>query len=423
MRGLPSPLSRGALILAAAVTGVLVVAGPASAALPSPAALPRPAENDVSAAHPAAIMAETSFSAISAPCLALPAVVRPTLPPGNAVGATPERLAVSRVPGPVADTEHVAVAVTSDGEVADVSVDQTLALSGSGDYVVYERGPARSVEPLAATPPPTLKLGRVTWAGYVPRAETLAARLGLDPVIESARLPLTIAVGGGRVTLTNATTLPGAVLETGPVAAEALAGPLDLLLAQARLRDPQPAVAGSGLPTGLPCDGGRPTGAVEVSTAAPLAVTGTLGPGTSGAEAASRIDGVLGATSATFTVTSFDPDLRVAPALDPRTLAPPAPYPTWAAWAASGPSAASRTAASQVLQVAAAASARIREIEPYLAADLSGTAQTDFRVTLTRPAPVAAVASPLRPQPLALSLAALTALLLAGTAGGLIRRL
>jgi hypothetical protein len=353
----------------------------------------------------------------AAPCLTLPPVVRPTLPPGNAVGATPERLATSKVPGPVADTEVVRVGVDAAGVPASVSVDQTLMLSGSGDYVIYERGPARSVIPLAQTAPPTLKLGRVTWEGYVPHAETLAASLGLDPVIEASRLPLQLTVTGTSVTFTNQTVLPGGEIDVAPVPAAELAGPLDLLDDQAKAHVTRPAVAGDGLPTSVGCDGGHPTGTIAITTFAPLRITGSLGAATP------PVDGVLGALPATFAVTSFAPSLTVAPTLDPRTLVPPAGFATWAAWAASNPDAAARTAASATLETAAAAAARIREIEPYLAADLPGSATTSFHYALQPKPVVAAAIARVRPRPLPIALAALTGLLLLGTAAGLARRL
>ena len=109
------------------------------------------------------------------------------------VGALPDRLKKTVVPGTADNAEQVEIALGAGGAVSQVHLTQRLVLTGTGDYVVRERGPARQAVGLEGSNPPVTKLGTVVWNGFVPGRRELAARLTLDAGLEATRLPL-----GGR---------------------------------------------------------------------------------------------------------------------------------------------------------------------------------------------------------------------------------
>ncbi len=332
------------------------------------------------------------------------------------VGLAPDRLLTSHTPGPVTNREAITVALAPDGAPVVVTLDQRLRLTGVGDYQVRERGPARQVRRVGDTVAPVLKLGTVVWLGFSPGHRELAARLTLDAGLEAPRLPMAVrlvfrdAAGqrrallpGGRapspgtltVTLVNQSAATVTV-PTGRAAAADLAGPLTTLLAAARhpRAGPLP-TGGAGLPATIPA---TLPGQRRIAVVAPLRVTGTIrasqgrvtGPGTTPTTGGARVTGVL-TGSAAFTVELPRPgavaalDLSVRPALDPRVLAPPAPFPTWRAWASAGPSPAARAAATARLVGQAAAAARAASYVPYLGADLHGPSTTTFRYVVAPP--------------------------------------
>lgn len=352
------------------------------------------------------------------------------------VGLAPDRLLTSRTPGPVTNTEAVTVAVGPDGAPVRVTVEQRLRLTGTGDFQVRERGPARRVEPVGAAQPPVLKLGTVVWQGFSPGGRSLAARLTLDPQLEAARLPLAVRLtardrAGARATLGPGGRIPGGATvtvtlvnqstTTVPVTAGAadavpLARALDTLLAAARHPQPvQPPVAGAGLPEALP---GRRDGTGTAQVTAPLVVRGTVsggtvtGPGTTATPGGGTVRGTLAAT-AQFTVAAppegapLRLDLAVQPWLDARVLAPPPPNRSWRDWAAAGPDRAARAAATATLMTSTAAAARSASYVPYLDADLPGTTRTTFRYVVAPAAAVARPVAPMQPRPGAIALAAL----------------
>lgn len=383
------------------------------------------------------------------PVLELPAPVTDLrVLPG--VGVLPERLLVSAVPGPVRDDELVEVEVDGDGTPATVTMTQRLALTGTGDYVVRERGPARLAEALDGTVPPVLRRGTVVWQGFSPGRRDLAARLRLDAGIEAERLPVAVrldyqdAAGTGplgpggsvarpgtlTVTLVNQTVQAARELPAGDVPAAALAGPLATLRAAALAESPgRPPAAGSGLPPSLPVS----SPAVRVApVAVPLRVTGTVtaaagaaaggpaagavlsGPGTEPGPGGGTVAGTLtDRVSFTLAVPAAGTvaiDLTVRPVLDPRALEPPDGRPTWAAWAASDPPPDARRAATDRLVDAAAASALLRTLVPYLGADLpGGDVRTDFRYTVAPATTVPVRAAPPTPKPGAIAVATLAA--------------
>lgn len=366
------------------------------------------------------------------------------------VGARPDRVLVSVVPGPVVNDEQVLVGLTGDGQVQTVRLEQRLRLTGTGDYQVRERGPARAAEPLGDEPPPVTKFGAVVWQGFSPGERELAALLTLDPMLEAARLPLQATVSkdgaplepGGRVLgpgqvivrLENTTVQP----VTLPTAADALAAPvaagLDTALAAASAPvGPRLPAAGGALPAAVPTTGDA---TVQTDVGVPLDITGTVrlpgatvtGPGTTPLPGGADLSGTLPPGQSVDLLVeatsggTLDLDLTVTPTLDARTLAPPAGAQTWAAWAAGGPDVPARRAALDLLIQTTAIGARATSFAPYLGADLPGTGTTQFRYGFAsvEQAPAAPVTLTPRPGPIA---ATTLATLLLGVAGvGLWRR-
>lgn len=355
----------------------------------------------------------------------------------------PERLRTSSVPGPVRDREDFSVLVGPDGQPLRVSLTQRLELSGEGDFVIRERGPALRVTALEGTVAPIIQRGAVVWQGFVPGRRLLAARIDLDPVRETPLLPLRVelvwepdtgaapvATGGllpgpGRLTvrLVNQTARSGE-LPTGDVAADALAPSLQRLLEHAVSgADDQPPAVGRGLPARLPTRG---LGSRTATTVAPLRVTGNVtvagvsgvvvrGAGTTPTAAGDGavLNGVLQATTElTLQVPTSGQlvlDLSVVPTLDPRLLRPPTGR-TWIDWAAAGPDERARRAAVDRLVDAAAAAARADEVAPYLGHHGPGPVTTVFRYGLAPAEVVRAPRTPLQPKAGALALAGVAVL-------------
>ena len=368
------------------------------------------------------------------------------------VGARADRVLVSVVPGPVVNDEVVLVLLDGSGTPQRVLVEQRLALSGTGDYQVRERGPARASEALGEEPAPVTKFGAVVWQGFSPGARDLAARLTLDPVLEAPRLPLQVTAAydggplgpGGAVPaagtvllrLTNTTTQPATLPAPGQAPAAEVAAALDAARAAAGapLGTRLPA-AGQGLPTAV---GGPSPARVSDVTGVPLRITGAVravgaqatvtGPATTPVPGGAQVLGTLPAgASAELAVEVDGPavlelDLAAAPALDPRVLVPPAGARTWAQWAAAGPSAAQRRDALALLVQVAATGARATSYSPYLGADLPGTGTTVFRYAFAAPEQAERVARALTPRPGAIALAGVALLLLAGNGVLLWRR-
>ncbi len=379
------------------------------------------------------------------------------------VGGRVDRLLKSDVPGPVVNDEVVRVGLGGDGGIGAVTVDQRLQLQGEGDYAIRERGPARSAASLSADPPPVTRLGAVVWQGFSPGRRDLAARLTLDPVIETPHLPLTVAVtftgadgramplqDGGRlpgagtvtVTVTNATSQPQ-VLPTGAdVSAATIAPLLDRALAVA-LRPSAGRLPSTdlGLPRTLEVTGAA---RAQASQAMPLRLSGSLrltgttgtveGPATTATADGATFAGTLGGStpqnadaSVTFTVRAQGAgqlvlDLTAVGALNQGELAPPNGFADWGRWAAAGPPVAERKAALDLLVAVAATGARASSYSPYLGADLVGSGSTTFSFGFAPPTAREVGRAVLHPQWGAISLAGLAVLLLLGNAALIWRR-
>lgn len=406
------------------------------------------------AARVAAALAATAFVALGAPpaspapgTLTLPKPVGEIPVVAEAFADRPERLRRSIVPGPVDDTERIDVLVDPTGAPAVVTMTQRLVLSGTGQFIVWERSSAQDVEALEDTTAPVLKREAVIWQGFVSGTKTLAARLTLDPAVEASLLPIAVELewrGAGTLGAGGAVPGPGELvvrlrnrtargmpLPTGEVDPALLAGPLDTLLAAGTSRVPgtRPA-AGRGLPATLPA---RDVGPVRnVAVPAPFRVTGTIRvPGGAAVSPASgavthlpdglRLDGVLQGDTE-FTVAASGPsvvtmDLRAFPTVDPRGLTPDNAT-TWRRWLATKPGAAAARAATDRLVTALAESARGAEYAPYLGHHGPGKVTTTFHLAFAPASAVRIAEKPLRPKalPLALAGVALLGVVANGTA-------
>ena len=365
------------------------------------------------------------------------------------LGCLPDRLKTSAVPGDVDNTEVVLVGMDGAGRPARVQVEQRLVLSGSGDYVVRERGPARAATALVdGEDPPITKFGAVVWQGFTPGARRLGALLTLDPELEQARLPLSVSISfhsadggparaldpGGLVPaagsvvlrIENRTTQPAELPAARDAAASDLAGPLD----RARGHAVAPAAdrlptSGGALPASIRVSG---PGRVVSTSNVPLRVTGRLsvagdagglrGPGTSA-------DGDISGTLASGAVEIVRPvkgpgrldlALDVVPVLDPRSLQPPGGAASWQAWALTRPDPTARRAALDLLIQVAATGARAASYSPYLGADLPGTGTTTYRYAFAPSDPTAIRPLALTPQKGPIALVVLAFFLLVGNA-------
>jgi hypothetical protein len=364
------------------------------------------------------------------------------------VGGLPERCKKSSVPGPVVNDENVLVDLTGGGGTQRVQVEQRLVLTRVGDYVIRERGPARSAVPIVKdSDPPNTKFGAVVYQGFTPGNRKLGARLTLDAGLEAARLPLAVTVSydgadgpvplgpGGQVPraglvhvrLTNQTTQP-AELPTGADAdPNALAGPLDAALRFAQA-PPGPRLPSTDtmLPKRLRVTSPASGGATQ---SVPLRITGSLrlagttgtigGPKVTPLPDGGVIAGTLSADPGTVEFTAqvrsagrLVMDLAVVPTLDERRLAPPRHLATWAAWARSHPPLAERHAALDLLVATAATGARASSYSPYLGVDLPGSGSTVFRYAFAPVDRAADAKRNLQPRPGPIALTGIALLLL-----------
>jgi hypothetical protein len=360
----------------------------------------------------------------------------------------PERLRRSALPGPVRDVERVEVLLAPDGVPAAVTMTQRLELSGTGQFVVWERSSAQDVEALDDTVAPVLKREAVVWQGFVSGRKTLRARLTLDPAVEAELLPLSATLewrGAGSIGPEGALPGPGQVvvrlhnrtarpstLPVGTARAQDLAGPLDLLLAHARSHGAAaPPTAGHGLPSTVP---GTVSGSREATTVAPLRVTGTItapgatgdGPGTAAVPDGVRVSGVLqGDAEFTLSVPAAGAlrlSLTAVPTLDPRLLLPPQGA-TWAAWARRSPPPDQVRTAFDTLMENAAAAARDDEYAPYLGHHAQGPVITTYHLALAPRALVVRAPERLRPKGFGLALAGVALLGLLANTTAIWRRL
>jgi hypothetical protein len=183
----------------------------------------------------------------------------------------------------IAAATIVRVAVDRTGKPFAVRATQTLDVRVLGDYLFTIDAPVLAVRAAPGSESvPGLRNASILWAGFDPGQRTLAASVTLDPAAASAALPLRISVGGGHVTLRNATStaVPAfdAAVETAPL--RRYAEQLERAATSGRIAAP-----GGALVTSTPR-------AVSIRTFAPLHVSGTIG--------GRRVDALLAAAPLTF---------------------------------------------------------------------------------------------------------------------------
>lgn len=356
----------------------------------------------------------------------------------QALGASRDQLPGYLAPGPISNDEVVGVEVSADGRVTRVSDEQRLRISGTGDYFVRIAGPARAAVALGGDAP-VLSFGDVIWQGFSTGSRQLAARIELDPEIESRHLPLRMRLsftaggrpsavgpdalvpGSGVLTLTlDNTSRQQVSLPTGADAsARQLAPALDRLLAQARGASGRLPTTRAGIPSQLRVTAGATRQAVQLM---PLRLRGTLRVTATGRQASAatvsvvRIDSLLRG-SARFDLAVRQPgkvalELTAAPALDPHSLTPPRGAASWSAWAGSDPPIAERRAALDALVQAAATGSRASAYSPYLGSQLEPRGRTTFRYTLATARPLAVEPARLTPRPAPIAVAILGVLAL-----------
>ena len=359
-----------------------------------------------------------------------------------------DRLPASTVPGSVTNNERVNVTVAGDGSVQQVRDQQQIELSREGDYHVREAGPARSAVALGGDEPPVLDLGDIVWQGFSPGYRQLGADLTLDPHIESAHLPLRIALsfaaaagrgvaigpsdqlpGPGTVTLTiTNTTRQGTVLPTADDApARPIAAALDsartaraaLCSAVANDQNHSADEAARYRSVDEACYAGRPVATAWRASATSVA---RQYPRPRHASACGRHRRLL-RDSITFSLATdgagtLELDLTAEPVLDLQPLTPPHGVHSWATWAAAGPSGAERKSALDLLVQTAAIGARAAAYSPYLGPHLGPAGSTVFHYALAPTASPATSTRALRPRPVPIALTVLAALLVAG--GGVV---
>jgi len=184
-------------------------------------------------------------------------------------------------PGRVTSREHVVVGLGHDGTPVRVTVTQRLRVTGTGDYSFVVPAPATTVaRGRESDSLPGLRDVGIVWQGFSDRRRVLSATATLRPRPAAAGLPLRVRIarrgGGTIVRLENVARRRLPVL-TGRVSRARL----DEVLVELRAR-----FGRSQIPRGLLSVSGEFGRTIELDTAAPLRVTGTVG--------GTRIDTVLG---------------------------------------------------------------------------------------------------------------------------------
>jgi hypothetical protein len=101
----------------------------------------------------------------------------------------------SRLPSFVDDDEKVLVQLAPDGRVTSVRDELLIQVAGSGDYVLILPGPVEAVTNLAGDAVPGLDNGHVTFMGHLEGRKVLAAEARLDPKRYGPQLPIEVAIG------------------------------------------------------------------------------------------------------------------------------------------------------------------------------------------------------------------------------------
>lgn len=294
------------------------------------------------------------------------------------LGPDPRGELPSHAPGPVADEEVVHIGLGPDGEVESVVVEQTLTISGVGDFELRVLAPVEEVDaPPEQSPQPGLRRNTVLWSGFSPGIKVLRSSLTLeDAAAEAARLPLAVDMRDGVVVLRNQTTAAAAV-DVGPT-------DVGSVVASARARLAAGENPLDGLPRTIPATG--PVTEERVAVTVPVRVLGHIG--------ATPVDAVVGEEPHTVVATG-DVRLSVTAVLP-------------------SPDALSPAAGVRELQAVLTAAVRKADFEAFVGVTVPGPSSTVYEYApAAAPPPPPPPAEETEADPLAIALAVVGALAIA----------
>jgi hypothetical protein len=101
----------------------------------------------------------------------------------------------SRLPSFVDDDERVLVQLAPDGRISNIRDDLLIQVAGNGDYVLVLPGPVEAVTNQAGDAVPGLQDRHVTFMGHLEGRKVLAAEARLNPARYAPQLPIEVAVG------------------------------------------------------------------------------------------------------------------------------------------------------------------------------------------------------------------------------------
>ena len=123
--------------------------------------------------------------------VALPVVLAPIAPYPT---ATPLSVGDNRLPAFVDDDELVLVQLAPDGRVRGMRSNVKLLVTGSGDFDITLPGRVEDVIDQGGDSPPALSDGHVQFLGHVEGRKLLSVESTLDPGLYGPRLPVSIGV-------------------------------------------------------------------------------------------------------------------------------------------------------------------------------------------------------------------------------------
>jgi hypothetical protein len=209
----------------------------------------------------AVLAAPAAASIVTLPSPVAPLSASPPLAGGAAASAEARRHTVDA-------SATVEVSVGAAGDPFQVVATQRLDVRRVGDYYFTIGAPVVGVSAARGSDSlPGFRSGALVWAGFDAGRRVLAARATLDARATAESLPLRVERRAGRTVLVNATTI-----SAGAYTADAARAPILRYLAGLRA-----AARTGGVPLGGTTNVTSSIEAVQLTVAAPLAVTGTIG--------------------------------------------------------------------------------------------------------------------------------------------------
>ena len=157
-----------------------------------------------------------SVTGAAAQAGALPSPAAPLSPSPPLGAATASRESVRHH---IRSTTRVDVSLGVEGTPFAVAAEQTLTVSGPGDYFLTIGAPVREVEALPGSGSvPGRRSGSIVWAGFNAGRRTLGARAELEPGLAAPQLPLRVVRRGATTTFVNTTgvTVSAVTAEASP---------------------------------------------------------------------------------------------------------------------------------------------------------------------------------------------------------------